>query len=302
MRVYSFDVKKYPEAKPIIGRVVTTTHCRALKPKRARKLLAALFTENWPENTRLKFLITPGGFVEAKFPADWSGKSGWKSRPEDFNKLLPYAKKILDKILNADETKILKLAKGKADILTICIDLHQKGGDKFRGNGQHVELVAIVDVNSDAEPVFTGKSYPTRAQANKLIHETELDSHFQNLAGETVLVLGCHDLNMFSHRSHASLKEESERWKRSTAMRSLMAKYEPTVILHHAHSTDSPNIWSTAWGSLKSDVDDKIAWASSIGYFHWDRDEKIREANIDKVLEKTCDNTRTIDFICKVKK
>ena len=58
------------------------------------------------------------------------------------------------------------------------------------------------------------------------------------------------------------------------------SEFEPTVILHHPHSTDSPRIWRTAWSGARDFLPEsdppRHVWASGIGYYYKD-DEGRRE-------------------------
>jgi hypothetical protein len=78
----------------------------------------------------------------------------------------------------------------------------------------HVELVCVVDLGSEPFRLhWTGKSYPTNSQADRLVRITDLTSHFTKLGpiGE-VLILGCHDLTMFNPRARANAQE----WRQHT--------------------------------------------------------------------------------------
>jgi len=66
-------------------------------------------------------------------------------------------------------------------------------------------LFTFADLRSDALH-FTGKSYPTTGQAKGLLRITNLETHFTDLNGQSALILGCHDLTIFSPRSNAKAK------------------------------------------------------------------------------------------------
>ena len=83
------------------------------------------------------------------------------------------------------------------------------------------------------------------------MQEVNLVSHLRRCGTERVLVLGCHDLNMFSGPAWAAMTPGSQRHVRSKEIRDLTSDFEPTMILHHPHSTDSPRIWSTAWSGAR---------------------------------------------------
>ena len=213
-----------PEGDVAIARVVVEGRPFA-KPggenfRRARRMLLRAFADNhWPG--KALFAVMPGRFVKAPFPDDWEGKRGWSSRPKDFMALLGHAREAVDEILTPE---VLDAVRGRAQFLTLGVDLNDRSGkwkmDK-EAQGTHAELVAIVDVERGEAARWTGKSYPVSSQERTLVQEADLESHFFRFGDERVLVLGCHDLNMFSARSKANLKAGSERYRRSKRMRRL---------------------------------------------------------------------------------
>jgi hypothetical protein len=212
--------------------------------------------KEWPEKTRVKFLITPGGFVSWPFPSGWRGGVGWASRPRDLEPLIDCATEALSRTLTSS---VLAAAERKVRVLTIGIDLIAHDSD------QHAELIAAYDVPS-RRAFWTGKSYPTAGQERSLVQVTHLETHLLRVAGERVLVLGCHDLNMFSPRGWANQRSGGPRHARCAAMRRLARDFKPTVVLQHPHLTDSPNIWRTAWAGLRKQLPTVEAWASGIAY------------------------------------
>ena len=60
-----------------------------------------------------------------------------------------------------------------------------------------------------------------------------LCSHFIDIGSERVLVLGCHDLLLFSGRGRPSANGPTPKEIRREHMGTLAGKYKPTVILHH---------------------------------------------------------------------
>ena len=263
------------ERDVVVARVVVEG-CPFAKPgrenfQRARWMLLRAFADNrWPG--KALFAVTPGGFVQAAFPGDWEGKRGWSSRPKDFRALLRHAREAVDEVLTPE---VLKAARKRTDFLTLGVDLNDRSGKRKmdrQARGVHAELVAIVDVQRGEPVQWTGKSYPVSWQERTLVQEVDLESHLFRCAGERVLVLGCHDLNMFSARSKANLKAESERYRRSKRMRRMAKLFKPTIVLHHPHSTDSRRIWSTPWSGarelLPRNRGGRHVWASGIGYYH----------------------------------
>ena len=285
-----------PEADVAIARVVVEGRPVAKSGddsfrQAQRMLLRAFEDNNWPG--KALFAMTPGGFVQAPFPADWEGGCGWSSRPCDFRGLLGYARKAVDEVLTP---KVLDAARGRAQFLTLGVDLNERSGKlKMDGQarGKHAELVAIVDVKSGKPAQWTGKSYPVSGQERTLVHEADLKSHFFCFDDERVLVLGCHDLNMFSPRSKANLKKGSERYRRSMQMRRLAKSFKPTMILHHAHSTDSPRIWAQPWNCapklLPGRGSVRHAWASAIGYYYYGGETPRRELRDVRRSTRCCE-------------
>jgi hypothetical protein len=202
--------------------------------------------------------------------------------------LLEHAETVLWRVVSE---RVLEAASGKVEAITIGIDVNDGPG------GAHAELVAVYDVAKRCIARWTGKSYPTSSQEDTLVHVVDLDSHLLEIADERVLVLGCHDLNMFSPRGRANQAENGLRRKRCDAMRALVAKFRPTVVLQHPHSTDTPNIWRLPWLSLAKDTPSLHAWASGIAYYSWGDRER---AELARVLDLTkSDATQVLDVVLR---
>ncbi|MBB1073535.1 hypothetical protein HUU62_03815 [Rhodoferax sp. 4810] len=212
---------------------------------------------------------------------------GWNSNENDLETLKTHAQKALAKTLTEE---VRKAAKGKIDVLTIGIDLIANDESE-----RHAELVAVCELAS-GYVFWTGKSYPTGAQERHLIQVVDLKTHLLKIAGEQVFVLGCHDLNMFSPRGRANQKTKGRRWQRCEETITLAKQFQPTIVLQHPHSTDSPNIWRTAWAGLIQELPDVKAWASGIAYHHWD-DQQEPRGSLDEVLIATQGGMQTVDFI-----
>ena len=262
-------------------------------------LLQALADDRWPGNAM--FVVTPGGFVVVPFPDRWEGERGWASRTRDFQALVPHARTAVEKVLTP---RVLDAARGRAGFLMLGVDLNDGSGKRKmdrKPRGAHAELVAIVDVER-GEPVhWTGKSYPADWQERTLVPETDLRSHLFRCGQERVLVLGCHDLNMFSARACANMKTGSPRHRRSRRMRELAGDFRPTIILHHPHSTDTPRIWATAWSGAREFLPEKHGehhiWASGIGYYNGDG--KPRGQLRDVLRATRCCEEQIVDICVK---
>lgn len=268
--------------RPLIGRVVVRG--QPGDPTEGETMLLDVLTKRWPQGLHLKFLLTPGGFVVAPFPSTWRGGVSWDSRPSDLKALVQCAEDVLSRTLTE---QVRKAAEERIDVLTIGIDLCSDGCS------EHAELVAVWEL-ANGRVFWTGKSYPTSGQERDLVQVADLNTHLLAVADERVLVLGCHDLNMFSPRSRANQAQGSHRWQRSKEMRRLACRFRPTIVLQHPHSTDSPNIWRTAWSGLVRDLGGLKAWASGIAYFSW---EGPPRGSLDKVLAATQGGTPTVDFV-----
>jgi hypothetical protein len=264
----------------VIARVVLR-HAKLTPTVAAARLHEVL--ARWPNGARARFLVTPGGFVRYPFPDPWDGETGWRSRPEDLDALVVHAQAALSNVLTP---RVLSAATGKVDVLTIGIDLNDDE------HAERAELVASHEVAS-GRTCWTGKSYPVPSQERSLVQVTQLDTHLQPLAGERVLVLGCHDLNMFSPRGWAGQRRGGLRRQRCAAMRTLARDFKPTVVLHHPHQTDSPNIWRGAWTGLRAALPTVEAWASGINYRN---DGRKCRAPLAKVLEATQGGSSRLDL------
>ena len=262
-------------------------------------LLRAFVNYRWPG--KVMFAITPGGFIAAPFPTPWKGASGWASGPDDFQALVEHAKAVVGEVLTP---RVLQAARGRVEFLTLGVDLNDAGGKRKMdrtSRGTHAELVAIIDVEKGAAVQWTGKSYPVFWQEPTLVQEVNLNSHLFECGKHRVLVLGCHDLNMFSERARANMTTGSPRHTRSEDMRTLTRDFGPTMILHHPHSTDSPRVWATPWKGARAffpESDDRRhIWASGIGYYN---DEEEPRGALQAVQCATrCCGSHVVDIVVK---
>jgi len=132
---------------------------------------------------------------------------------------------------------------------------------------------------------WTGKSYPAGSEEKKLMNVTDLDSHLQTIGKWKCLVLGCHDLNMFSPRSVANRGPGSRRGQRADDLIRRAKAYRPEIVLQHPHTTDTPNIWMGGWCGITREIGPK-RYASGISYF-WPRHGKKHRADLGEVLART---------------
>ena len=267
---------------------------------RARNMLLRAFEDNhWPGNAM--FAITPGGFVKAPFPDPWDRERGWSTSAEDFRTLVPHARKAVDEVVTP---QVLDAARGRADFLTLGVDLNDRSCKRKmdrKSRGTHAELVAIVDVERGGPVWWTGKSYPLSWQERSLVQEADLESHLFHCGSERLLVLGCHDLNMFSERAKSGMKPGRQKHARSNRMRKLVTDFRPTMILHHPHSTDMMQVWSTAWSGARAFLPRKYGaehvWASGVAYYNGG--EKPRGKLRDVLRATRCCEEQVVDILVK---
>lgn len=255
-------------------------------PSAASEMLMDAFGPRWPTAAMTKFTITPGGFISGALPCSWERSRGWDTRPGELPHLAraaePYVRKALTKT-------VLRAAKKRTRVLTLGVDI-------FDDDNIHAELVAVVDCPTGEIVRWTGKSYPVLSQERRLVHVSRLSSHLLRIAGERVLVLGCHDLNMFSNRGRANQDPKGRRRHRCDQMRRSAKDFRPTVVLQHPHSTDSANIWRMPWACLARELPSVHTWASGISYNNWG--SRCRKP-LKSVLEGTRSEAGVLDVVVK---
>lgn len=224
----------------------------------AERVLLRTFS-SWPDELSTKIVITPGGFLNLTAPAHVFGSAGWFSTVSDIRDAKQAAEQVLQLLLTP---RVLQAARGKTEAITIGVDINA------REDSRHAELVAFVRIEDGAIVRWTGKSYPVGFQENTLIHETDLASHCLHFGGERVLILGGHDLNMFSPRGYANQHPDGKRRARCELMRAIVARFRPTLILQHPHTTDSDRIWLLPWSALNKLYEPSLKdWASGICFY-----------------------------------
>lgn len=241
----------------------------------ARAMLSLAFaSKGWPSGLAT-FAVMPGGLIRSKLPRDYGGGRGWCSRKRDLDKLIPHAEAAVAAVVQGD---VLKNAKRRTRFLTLGVDLNGERDKEERIQGDHdcrrscaqacthSELVAVLDTESGKVVHWTGKSHPTKGQQHTLVHVKDLRTHFLEIGSERLLLLGCHDLHLFSGRGRPSKNGLTPKEKRRRRMRKLACKFEPTMILHHPHSTYSRYVWSGAWGKTRKTLPTARIWASGIAF------------------------------------
>jgi hypothetical protein len=241
-------------------------------------VLIEQFVSKYHGKQQFEFLVTPGGFLTFIFPPNIRhGISISYAEKHLITSLQQEADRTINSFFKGLSTDIIVNLKKIADYLTIGID------GKNPINKQHIELVAVYDLKQGLVVRWTGKFYPTGQQKKDLIKINDLNNHFINLNEQNVLILGCHDLNVFSPRGQATASPDG--WKKRTADRfkKLCKEFNPNIILQHPHSTDSPNIWNAAWLELERELPNVKHFASGINYSN----KNGVRSTLDSVLRKT---------------
>ena len=255
------------------GRTYATSHSDNFAE--ARDMLSRAFvSKSWPPK-KTSITITPGGFICMPLPRSYCGCRGWDSRKCDLDKLIPHAQAAVDAVMRGP---LIEAAKRRTRFLTLGVDLNGNRTKEDRIQGDHAcrrtcpqacthaELVAVLDTTTGQVKRWSGKSHPTGAQQHTLVHVKDLDTHFLELGSERVLLLGCHDLHLFSGRGRQSLHNSTPKEERRQWMLDRSRAFKPTMVLHHPHATYSPNIWNGAWGGTRSRIPTAQVCASGIAF------------------------------------
>jgi hypothetical protein len=235
-------------------------------------------------------LQTPGGFL---FDCQdlRTIQPGINSTISQFNVVVNQVEQFMRIFLSKD---LIQMISSKTDFITFGVDIFDYvSSGKYDHDSQrnrkkyekHVELVGTFETKQQKFLYWTGKSYPVLEQVDTLLYCSDLESHFQYFGETPVLVLGCHDLNIFSPRSRKSSKEKTYKGKTISEMQKKCDEFKPKVVLHHPHSTDSPCIWSTAWSGVRKFIPSVKIYSSGIHYENFKKE--IQRQPLKKVLSKT---------------
>lgn len=231
---------------------------------------------------KVNVIQTPGGFLffRINFGSILTGKF---SKISAFNEIINRCAVAIEKLLTSELKRLLR---EKTNNLTLGVDVFDIGSDDIeKTQKRHAELVGTYSVTEEAFTGWTGKSTPVQEQTNTLLYCLDYDSHFQMIDDFSVVVLGCHDLNIFSPRSRKSSKPTSYKGKLMNEMQKRCDAIKPSVLLQHPHSTDSSKIWSVAWSGIKRFVPSVKIYSGGIHYANF-KGGKQREP-LEKVLKST---------------
>lgn len=269
-----------PKARKTIGRLIIADNWSG-KAENAKKLFESA-CHNWPKGQKTDFLIGCGGLVKFDWPQNLpAGK--------EFETLTKRAQETVEQIL---DTKLMKKLNKITDYLSFGVDSCSSPMGSF--NSPHAELVCFVDLKNRTFH-WTGKSYPFSEQVKGLV-KAPIESHFVQLGGKNVMLLGCHDLSIFSPRSTKNATTEF-RVGIQKEMKKLARKHQPTIVLQHPHTTDTPNTWKMAWQFLSQDFPCVENFASAGKFYN--ADGPVRAKSINDVLTATRKG-KTSDLILSV--
>lgn len=227
-----------------------------------------------------EFILTPGGFLIFDFPERIDYKEDvTKPKQESIELLQETAADKINSFFESLDSDLLEQLQDTADYFSIGID------GRSLINNQHIEFVAIYDLKKGEIAHWTGKFYPTKNQQSSLIRFNDLDTHFIELNNQRVMLLGCHDLTVYSSRGQAASDPNKWRYKLSNKFRKAAKKFKPEIVLQHPHSTDTPATWKASWNQLVKELPSVKHYASGIKYENIDGEE-LRE-DIEVVLERT---------------
>jgi hypothetical protein len=211
---------------------------------RCAKAVIATVLKSWPHGLKTRYLITAGGFLSFAWPRQVTVADPSDPTPRDVQLLKGAAEKTCRNFLTP--TLRRRLARS-ADYISLVADSERKAVD--HGERRTVELVLLFDLHS-SRVCITGKSYPG-VQERFLVRMNNLSEDFVRTGADRVLLLGCHDLNMFSNRAFQNCNQDGWRAKRMKEIRKMTLHFLPNVVLQHPHRTQSPHAWATALGGLK---------------------------------------------------
>lgn len=237
----------------------------------------------WPRESKVNFFITGGGFIDFPWPEILSFKKfdNYHAAPEVIQALYNTAESTIHKILDRRTRSALS---DRTDYITL-------GLDSSNEQGYSAELVALINLNNGSIH-WTGKSYPNSNQERSLIRIHDLSTHFTNTKHGKLMILGCHDLKMFSNRGRAKSKSE---W-RINALKEidrLLLTEKPTIVLQHPHTTDSIRSWGTEIKQLCYQGSSIESFLSSGRYHNWGDPPR---SSLTDILQATKIGS-TIDFV-----
>lgn len=234
------------------------------------------------DNQVFDFLVTPGGFIHFKWPKKFSEVI--KDQRES-QKMIPGLKKIADETIKnfwgSLPAKTRQKLQTAVKFITFGVDSNNK--DEYDNVIQCIQFVALFDTQKSKVIHWTGKSYPTTYdQKVRLIEFEDLKSHFLKVNNETLCLLGCHDLKIFSPRAKAIAGQVKQH--KIKQFDKLMKQHKPNLIIQHPHTTDTYKIWNTEWKTIEKEYPFVKEYVSGIRYYN---SGYKKRGTIKSVIDKT---------------
>ena len=182
---------------------------------------------------------------------------------------------------------LLRRLRECCDCLTLGVDTKKtKVSTTYNAiNEPHAELVCIVDVRHRTFR-WTGKFYPTTGQEGTIVRFPDLATHFVDLSCGKTMIIGCHDLSVYSPRGQARAKADGWRRQIASEFRALAKKLEPSVVLHHPHTTVKSRTWAQQWREMENDLPSVKEYLGTGAYSCKDDGWEKRDV-LDNVLSTT---------------
>ncbi|UOQ50688.1 hypothetical protein [Hymenobacter cellulosivorans] len=243
---------------PHCGGTLSTT--RSYLRRAARRLANAL-----PSGEKALALTTCGGFYYFPWPEDFTWSNNFSPTPADLRALEASAEHQLWQLLTP--SLLMELA-AVTDFFSFGADSWLAHPSTTREAKYRCELVGLLNLKT-LQVHWTGKYYPTgNYQMRHLYRYSIIDSHFVFLNRRRTMLLGCHDLNLFSPRGMASEAEGGVRAKLRAEFLDCASAFAPTIVLHHPHTTDSPRIWLGAIHQLQHQLPSVSRFISGINVYN----------------------------------
>ncbi|MGE5465317.1 MAG: hypothetical protein ACM3PB_00285 [Betaproteobacteria bacterium] len=246
--------------------------------------------DRWPAGRRVVFIALFSRFQQFHWPEGirrWDVGDNLNPSPDLMGRLFDEGERCLRSVFTPEMCGRLRRF---TRYVTLGADSHY-----FRDSyyDPHAELVFAIDLES-GRLWRTGKSYPNPRQEHGLIRVADLESHFVEMGGIQVMLLSCHDLNLFSPRSYHNARG----WRRETIerFRQMAGERRPELMLWHPHKSDTPRTWISGLSGLRKERPG-IDYAGA-GIYH--NDGQTPRASLDSVLKHT-KNLPTIDLIIERK-
>ncbi len=264
------------DSSPILARVIIDGPWRGDNPT-AQRLLEDI-CKHWPEGKKVHCLTTCGAFLRFDWPTN-IGEQGDNRFPDQETMLIleREGRKCCAGLL---QDSVVERLRGCTDYLTLGVDTFKDkiSTTQARIPEPHAELVYVVDL-SNGTFHFTAKSYPTTGQEIGLIRNATLENHFLELGGTKTMVLGCHDLTIFNHRSDA--KATGWRLDVKRRFKNLATEYKPRWVLHHPHTAVKKRTWLASWSGLAEALPSVESYAGSGTFsrkdYGWDDRDDLPE-------------------------